>query len=342
MSEANGPIDSAQDRPDRISSGQSQSAIRRPAWHSCLIVIIGLVCGAAAGMNALTDTPDPARISRNEIFSLVGLGALIGLMVVTAMAFLTRRLVLAARLLPDTANRYVRRDVYSYLPLLVILLGAVGVQFSRSADRFPCPARRGPQNRSALRIDGRTGKANALFVARLAGFPLPDFRFRGPDLPDRLGTGPVRRVRREHRVHHHRRLALHVRPGIGITGRRIFGAANAQPASTSLPWMRSGNRAFWTGEHSADQNRQPGNAAWLTLFRIADDIRAARSADDAHGRHTADPRQPSLSLLPECREIGRDSLLHQYRRIGDRVLCDGRCPLRADGRAGVGHRRGDL
>lgn len=129
MPEANGP--------DTISSSeQSTSALRRPAWHSCLIAMIGLVSGAAAGMNALTDTPDPAKISRNEIFSVIGVGALIGLIIVSAMSLLTRRLVVAARLPADAANRYVRRDIYSYLPLLVILLGAVGVQFSGPAIVF--------------------------------------------------------------------------------------------------------------------------------------------------------------------------------------------------------------
>lgn len=113
-----------------VSVEQLPSTVARPTWHPWLIAAIGLISGAAAGMNALTDTPDPSKTSANEIIAIIGLGALVGLLSVAAIAFLTRRLIVAAGLLPDTANRYLRRDLYTYLPLLVTLLGAIGVQFS--------------------------------------------------------------------------------------------------------------------------------------------------------------------------------------------------------------------
>ncbi len=52
------------------------------------------------------------------------------------------------------------------------------------------------------------------------------------------------------------------------------GAANAESAAAAFPWMRTGNRTIRIGKHSADQNGQPRDAAWLPLFRLADHFRA--------------------------------------------------------------------
>lgn len=124
MLETNGSV------PQSSERSLSTAAPARPAWHPWLIAGIGLISGAAAGMNALTDTPDPRNVSGREMIVIIGLGALIGLIVVAAMALLTRRLVAAAGLMPDTTHQYLRRDLYSYLPFLATLFGAIGVEFS--------------------------------------------------------------------------------------------------------------------------------------------------------------------------------------------------------------------
>lgn len=95
-------------------------------WHMWVVVLVGLVAGAAVGLNEMTD-PEAGFILKTPMDLaryMVG-GAVLGL---AAMLLIDR----AGRLLlrsfsPETAARFARFDALTYLPALATVLGAWGI-----------------------------------------------------------------------------------------------------------------------------------------------------------------------------------------------------------------------
>ena len=112
-----------------MSQSSMQESVSAPLWHGLFVATVGLVSGAAAGMDALASADDPLAYSNRQIAVFIASGGVLLSAVMLLIRWFTVRLT--ARLDLDAAaqSTFLRRDLLSYLVGLVTLLGAVGVQF---------------------------------------------------------------------------------------------------------------------------------------------------------------------------------------------------------------------
>src|SRR5579859_7484911 len=100
-----------------------------PAWHSRARMLMGAIGGAAAGINAVTESYAPGTASVKTVLLHIVIGAIFGVLVAVGLAWATRRLLARVDLSSDARLRYLRGDFWTYTLLLTPLLGAAGVQF---------------------------------------------------------------------------------------------------------------------------------------------------------------------------------------------------------------------
>ncbi len=92
-------------------------------------VAIGLLAGAAGGMDVLTSFPDPRKVGGGEMALYIGGGAMLLAMLLASLFGVTVRLVRRLDLDERARASFYRRDALTYLPALATFLGAAGVQF---------------------------------------------------------------------------------------------------------------------------------------------------------------------------------------------------------------------
>lgn len=101
-----------------------------PRWGARAGVwLVGLVAGAAAGLNSVADAVKAAKAPDGQLLGRVVVGEAMGLLVAMAFNWGARALADALRQAPDVRRRYLRYDARASCLLLLTLLGAVGVRF---------------------------------------------------------------------------------------------------------------------------------------------------------------------------------------------------------------------
>jgi hypothetical protein len=100
-----------------------------PFGHRLIVLAVGLLAGAATGMDALAMSDDPASLTRNEIIGWIAGGAIALAAALLGIHAATSKLVRGLDLTPPAATRLYKLDLFTYPIALVTFLGAVGVQF---------------------------------------------------------------------------------------------------------------------------------------------------------------------------------------------------------------------
>ena len=103
---------------------------RTPAqrWHLPYLVLVGLLAGAAAGMNHLTSQPR-GSVRGSEVLLALLSGSVLFIVIVLALHRLTTHLLSRLNLSRETNQRLLKYDTLSNSFLLVTFLGAFGVRF---------------------------------------------------------------------------------------------------------------------------------------------------------------------------------------------------------------------
>ena len=106
----------------------TRTRARAPRWHLSYLTLVGVLAGAAAGMNHLTSQPRTSMRGSGIVLALVT-GSILFTIVVLALHRLTTYLLPRLDLSVDTKQRLLKYDTLSNAFLLVTFLGAFGVRF---------------------------------------------------------------------------------------------------------------------------------------------------------------------------------------------------------------------
>jgi hypothetical protein len=103
---------------------------RAPNWHLPFLIVIGLLAGAAAGMNHLISEPR-MYMRRFDILLTLATGSIIFIVGLLILRRLVERLIHHLHLSQGTTRRLLTYDTLSNAFFLITFLGAVGVRFIR-------------------------------------------------------------------------------------------------------------------------------------------------------------------------------------------------------------------
>jgi hypothetical protein len=110
------------------SSAVTWTRTAAPRWHLPFLIVIGLLAGAAAGMNYVTSKPR-MYMRGSEIATALLIGSALFTIIILALHHLATRFVPRLNLSPETAHRLLTYDTLSNAFFLVTFLGAFGLRF---------------------------------------------------------------------------------------------------------------------------------------------------------------------------------------------------------------------
>ncbi len=94
-----------------------------------MLIVIGSLSGAAAGMNRLAGSMDPRGITAAEIATTLIAGAVIGTAILLVTSAAVRHMVARLDLPVETQNRFLKLDSWTYMIALAAFAGAAGFLF---------------------------------------------------------------------------------------------------------------------------------------------------------------------------------------------------------------------